>query len=177
MFSFQCRVGAYKPLSTTLEQMLVFGITPKGEEIPLHVLIRNGVVKKDDTDPLSHQDLKRECWLTNLQYLKIFIQKKKLLKVKMFWSWIIELNNEQPRTILYSFSRTRGPLFIAGNFKILTKEEILTSNLFNNTTKSWATDELYKPAQATLDELIYIERPDPRQGIRKIHLPKKGEKA
>lgn len=175
MFRIQCRVGAYKPVSTRLEKMMVFGITPKGEEIPFHTLIQNGLIKMElDIDHLSstEAELRRDDYTTNLRFFKIFIQSVKAPNTKMFWSWIVEMDNDSSRTILYSFGRNRSPLFFAGNYKILTKEEILTSNIFQETTKDWVKDELYKPAQATLDELVFIEKKNPKEGIRRIHIRK-----
>jgi hypothetical protein len=145
----------------------VFIITPRKEEIPYFNALDQGLVTKMALKTVSGLETK----VTNstpYRYMKIFIQKQKE-NLKMFWSFFIDLgHNESYPTTIYSFSRGRGPLYFEANCKILTKNEVVSSNAFSITSQTWLNDELYKPADVTLQELVVIKKPDPKARIRKI---------
>lgn len=172
MFEFDCKAGVFKPISHTIEKMSVFLITPTGNEVNLYSAVDQGLASIKpiiSTNPGQAQT----TYQTQHKYVKIFIQKKRV-NLNMFWSWIFELDPTKFIIDVYSFSKSKGPLFFSGRGRILTKEEILASSIFSDLSKKWATDELHKPAANTLNELVVLHKPDPKSKLRKLGIKKEG---
>lgn len=162
MVEFKCVSGVHRPISHTIEKMAVFIITPKGDEVNIYSAIDQGLVLRVE-----------DHYHTTHKYVKIFIQKQ-TVEYKLYWSWVFEFDPTKYETDIYSFSKTRGPLFFSARGRILSDDEIISSPFFSYDLKRWAKNELNKPATSTLDDLVVIHKPNPKVKLRKLGVKKEG---
>ena len=170
MNSFSARIGLHKPRSHITEKLIVFALSPQGNELTLWDATRNGLIKEGEiTAPVTTEKPVRN-YTTILKHIKVFVHQDGFQKGKYFYSWFLELGETLPLVTIRCFSGQRGPLMFEANARVLTLEEVEDELNLDGQTLRWLHNEMYKPPLEMLNKMLTTKPLSPKDGFRKIRL-------
>jgi len=169
--TFTYRGGINKARSHVNEKLLLFIITPQGQEMSHWDAVRNGLIKNGEVSATDNQtDKSPKTYTTILKHFKVFVHQDGFQKGKYFHSWFLELGEIYPLVTIRCFSCQRGPLMFEANARVLTLEEVEEGLNLEGQTLRWLHNEMYKPPLEVLNKMITTKPLSPKDGFRKIRL-------
>jgi hypothetical protein len=167
-YYFKYRGGVNKPTMHSTEKFLMFFVVG-GEEIPLHVMLREGLVWRQQDQ--SGFDLP-DSYYTGANVAKIFTSAVAFGDPKRFHSFYIRFINDNPTVTIRGFGERSKSHFFEGKVSFLRKSEILTLLGDHNPSKGFVARQRTLPVE-TLKRLITVDRSELKQGVRHIRIGKR----
>jgi hypothetical protein len=167
-YPFKFRGGVNKPTTQSTEKFLMFFVVG-GAEIPLHVMMREGLVwRQQDETGFDIPD----SYYTGANVAKIFTSAVSFGDPKRFHSFYIRFVKDNPRVTIRGFGERSKTHFFEGNISFMKQSEVLALLDENNPSRGFVVRQKTLPVE-TLKRLITVDRSALKKGVRHIRIGKR----
>jgi len=177
-FTFQG--GVSKPRTHLTEKLLLFVITPYGNELSIFDAKKMGLVRETSSsdllpannpwEPFRRLTAEPVSYTSTLPNIKVFVHQVGHNIASTYYSWYINLDEDGPKITIRPFSGRNSPLIFTANGNVLTREEIKDKLKLKEWNSTWVDSELNKPPVEILNSMIEIEQIDRKKNFRKIRI-------
>jgi len=170
-YHFRYKGGVNKPDTQSTEKFMMFFVVG-GEDIPIHIMIREGLVWRRQDD--MGFDLQDE-YATGANVAKLFTSAVSFGQPKRFHSFYIRFVPDDPLVTIKGFGERSKSHFFEGNVSFMKRSEVLSLLDDANPSKKFVVRQQTLPVE-TLRRLITVDRSALKAGVRHIRIGKRRQK-
>lgn len=164
-YHFKFKGGVNKPTTQSTEKFFIFFVIG-GEEIPLHTMLREGLVwRKQDDMGFDVQDQ----YVTGANVAKIFTSAIAFGEPKRFHSFYIRFVDDNPPVTIIGFGERSKSHCFEGHISFLKNSEIMAILGEDNPSRRFVSMQKTLPVD-TLRRLITVDRSALKKGVRHIRI-------
>lgn len=164
-FRFEFKGGITKPDQWQTEKFMLF-VVIGGVEVPLYQLVRDGLV----------EEVSKHEYESSYDLFKVFMWSQDASfgnANKRFYSFYVRLklvsDDEAPTVTIKPFGWDRVDFFFKAKCRFLKKSQILEELSNDSQSREFVKRQAPLPVQ-TIKELISVEEPDIKKGVRRIRI-------